>query len=80
MTIAATLTAQGVGAQGLVTSAPIGGTLDIGSAITTTGYRSTSRADAAVDAGHVSVDEVEQGGSGVVVGGSVARGINIAGP
>ena len=78
VTTAGAISAQGVGARGLVTSASIGGTLDIGASITATGYRSTVAPTATTTLGNVSADEVQQGGSAVVVGGSVADGINVA--
>jgi len=77
VTIGAAINVQGVGAQGLVTSAPIGGTLTLGAAISATGYRSTVAPTTLSVLGNVSVDEVEQGGSAVTVGGSVAGGIDI---
>jgi hypothetical protein len=78
VTTAGAISAQGVGARGLVTSASIGGTLDIGASITATGYRSTVAPTATTTLGNVSADEVQQGGSAVVVGGSVADGITVA--
>jgi hypothetical protein len=79
VTIGAGISVEGVGAQGLVTSAPIGGALSIGSSISATGYRSTVAPTTIAVLGNVSVDEVEQGGSAVVVGGSVAGGISVLG-
>jgi len=76
--ITGALNVNGVGAQGLVTSAPIGGSLTLGSAITVTGYRSTVAPTVTSVLGNVSGDEVEQGGPGVTVGGSVAGGITLS--
>ena len=78
VTLTGAISDEGVGARGLVTSAAIGGSLDIGSSITTTGYRSTVAPTTTSILGNVSVDEVEQGGSAVTIGGSVAGGIDVA--
>jgi hypothetical protein len=89
------VSATGVGAQGVVTSAPIGGQLVIGGTITTTGYRSTTgnpastgAAAAAISQGFqapptqtapLAADQLLQGGSGVIVGGSVGGGVMVNG-
>jgi len=78
VSITGAISVLGVGAQGLVTSAPIGGALNLGAAITATGYRSTVAPTTLSILGNVSADEVEQGGSAVTVGGSVAGGITVA--
>jgi hypothetical protein len=70
------ITAQGVGAQALVTSAPIAGSLTIGSNITDTAYRSTT-APTGTTLSTLGADQVEQGGSAVVIGGNVANGITL---
>ena len=79
VTLSSTIAVEGVGAQGVVTSAPIGGALNLDSSISATGYRSTTAPTTLSILGNVSSDEVEQGGSAVVVGGSVANGITLAG-
>jgi hypothetical protein len=78
VTVGSTISDQGVGAQGVVTSAAIGGALTFDSSITSTGYRSTVAPTTLSVLGNISADEVQQGGSAVVIGGSVAGGINIA--
>jgi hypothetical protein len=78
VTIGAPITANGVGTQGLVTSAPIGGALDIDTTITATAYRSTTAPTVAAILDELGPGQVEQSGSAVVVGGSVAHGINVS--
>ncbi len=72
------VSAQGVGAQGVITSAPIAGQLSIDTTVTSTGYRTTVAPTTSSILGNISADEVEQGGSAVVVGSSVGKGINIS--
>ena len=79
VTINGALSATGVGAQGLVTSAPIGGRLLIDSTVTATGYRSTTAPTVVAVLNALGKDQVQQGGSAVVVGGSVANGIDVSG-
>lgn len=78
VSVAGTISAQGVGAQGVVTSAAIGGSLTLSSTISVTGYRATVAPTTLSVLGNLSADELQQGGSAVVVGGSVAGGVNIA--
>lgn len=78
VSITGTISATGVGAQGLVTSAPIGGQLVLGSTITATAYRSTSAPTVASVLNQLGKDQVQQGGSAVVVGGNVASGITVS--
>ncbi len=78
VSVAGAINVQGVGAQGVVTSAAIGGSLTLSSSISVTGYRSTVAPTTLSVLGNVSADELQQGGSAVVVGGSVAGGVNIA--
>ena len=78
VTINSTINADGVGAQGLVTAAPIGGQLVIGSTITATAYRSTTAPTVQAVLNQLGKDQVQQGGSAVVVGGSVANGITVS--
>ena len=77
VTLTGTISVNGVGSQGVITSAAIAGQLGIDSTITATGYRSTVAPTTTAVLGNVSYDEVGQGGSAVVVGGSVAQGIDI---
>jgi hypothetical protein len=79
VTVGSDISAQGVGAQGLVTAAPIGGQLIIGGEITSTGYRTTTAPEVTTILNTLGAGQVQQGGSTVVVGGSVMDGINVAG-
>ena len=79
VTIGGAINADGVGAQGLVTSAPIGGQLTIGSSISATAYRSTTAPTVTAILNELGKDQLQQGGSAVVVGGSVAHGITVSG-
>ncbi|WP_291842619.1 autotransporter outer membrane beta-barrel domain-containing protein [Maricaulis sp.] len=73
-----TISAVGVGSQGVALSSDVGGAVRIGASITTTSYRF---------AGHPSdellpllnTDDTAMSGSGLVVNGSVAGGVYIAG-
>ena len=78
LAITGAISAQGVGAQGVVTSAPIGGQLSVAASITTTGFRSTTAPTATVTLTALGADQMELGGSGVVVGGNVGQGIDVA--
>ncbi|MFI4935538.1 MAG: hypothetical protein ACHP7N_13020 [Caulobacterales bacterium] len=84
VTVSAALNAGGVGAQGLVISSPtagqvttIGGQLAIANTITVTGYRSTTAPTDPTILAKVTADELQQGGSAVVVGGNVQGGIDV---
>jgi hypothetical protein len=82
VSITGAITAQGagnIGAQGLVTSAAIGGGLTIDTTITATGFRTTTAPTVTTTLDDIFKDQVEEGGSAVVVGGNVANGINIQG-
>ena len=79
VSITSAINANGVGAQGLVTSAPIGGQLVIGSTISATGYRSTTAPTVTAILNELGKDQLQQGGSAVVVGGNVAGGITVSG-
>jgi hypothetical protein len=72
------ITSQGAGAQAVVTSAPVSGALIIGSTITNTAYRTTT-APTGTLLTDLQPDQVEQAGSAVVIGGSVANGITLTG-
>jgi hypothetical protein len=78
VTIGAATSVNGVGSQGLVTSAPIAGQLQVANAITATGYRSATAPTDPTTLSKLTADELQQGGSAVVVGGSVGGGIDIA--
>ncbi|HEX3406299.1 MAG TPA: hypothetical protein VHS81_03595, partial [Caulobacteraceae bacterium] len=78
VTVGSAISANGVGTQGLVTSAAIGGQLTIDSSISATGYRSTTAPTVQAVLNQLGKDQLQQGGSAVVVGGSVANGIAIS--
>jgi hypothetical protein len=69
---ASTTTAQGSNAVGVLLGGDIGGSLVIQGTVSSTGYRSTT---APTDVSKLDADDLLQGGSAVVVGGSVAGGI-----
>jgi hypothetical protein len=79
VTVGAQISAQGVGAQGLVTSAPIGGQLFINAAITSTAYRDTSAPSITTILNTLSPGQIGQDGATVVVGGNVADGVTVSG-
>lgn len=78
LTINGTITATGVGAQGVVSNGAVGGALTIGSAITVTAYRSTTAPSTPSVLGFLQAGQLEQGGSGVTVGASVGGGITVS--
>ena len=78
VSISGAIAVTGAGAQGVVTSAPISGQLAISNAVTSTGYRETTAPTNLTTLSDMTADEVEQGGSGLVVGGNVGAGIAIA--
>lgn len=79
VTVDSTVSALGVGARGVVTTAAIGGSLTFGGTVTATGYRSTSAPTIASVLAILGKDQVQQGGSAVSIGGSVAHGIIVSG-
>jgi len=77
VTTAGSISSTGIGAEGIATSAPIGGALSIGSAITTTAYRTTTAPTSTTTLAQLTATQLEQGGSGVIVGGDVGGGITL---
>ena len=71
-----------LGANAVVLSGPVGGSLSIYSALTSTGYGLTTRTTSPTSLNTIqnTASEIQQGGSAVVVSGSVAGGIFLAAP
>jgi hypothetical protein len=78
LTTTGAVTAVGVGAQGIVTTAAVGGEVNIDSTISTSAYRSTTAPSGSLLA-QLNADQVEQGGSTVVIGGNVGAGVLVSG-
>lgn len=76
----ANISATGFGAEGADIQGQVGGALNLSGQITSTGYRSTTRSSSPTVAAQYTALEMEQGGSAVVVGGSVGGGIVISAP
>jgi hypothetical protein len=74
------ISATGYGAQGANIGGTVGGALALSGQITSTGYRATTRSSFPTVATQYTAQEMEQGGSAVVVGGSVGGGIVISAP
>jgi len=72
--VAGTVTAQGQGANAVSIQGDVGGRLTLQGAISSTGYRYTTRPTAAQIA-KLDADDLFQGGSTVVVAGSVGGGV-----
>ncbi|WP_285711632.1 autotransporter domain-containing protein [Erythrobacter oryzae] len=70
--LAGEITVRGAGSQGAVLGGDYGGALRVQSAITTTGYRTTTLP---TDPSKLDADDLLQGGSALVIEGNVARGI-----
>lgn len=70
--LAGEITVRGANAQGAVLGGDLGGALRVQSAITVTGYRSTTMP---TDPSRLDADDLLQGGSALVIEGNVARGI-----
>ena len=75
------VTATGTSSNGLKLTGAIGGRLEIEADVTSTGYGTTTRSSTAATLKKIqnTASEVEQGGSAVVVSGSVAGGIFLSG-
>ena len=76
----ANVSATGFGAQGVNIAGQVGGALAITGQITSTGYRSTSRSNFPTLAVQYTAQEMEQGGSAVVIGGNVLGGVVVGAP
>jgi hypothetical protein len=74
------ISATGFGAQGANIAGQVGGALALSGQITSTGYRSTTRSNFPTLATQYTAQEMEQGGSAVVIGGSVGGGIVVSAP
>ena len=74
------ISATGFGAEGANIEGQVGGALALSGQITSTGYRSTSRSNFPTLAAKYTAQEMEQGGSAVVIGGSVGGGIVMSAP
>ena len=72
------ITARGVGAQGMVINGNVGGTVDISSSISASGYRSVSRPSTPAISSQYTADQLEQGGSAVSIGASIGHGLIIS--
>jgi hypothetical protein len=70
--LAGEITVRGGASQGAVLAGDVGGALRVQSAITVTGYRSVP---APADVSRLDVDDLLQGGSGLVIEGNVAKGM-----
>ncbi|HTX49160.1 MAG TPA: hypothetical protein VME40_07200, partial [Caulobacteraceae bacterium] len=72
------ISATGVGAQGVVVSGSVGGQMVIGATVTTTAYRDTTPPTTQSTLDDLTADQLQQGGSAVVIGGNVAAGVTIS--
>lgn len=79
MTVTA-ITATGVGAKGVVIDGDVGGSVNISSSISATGYRTTTRPTTPVYSTQYTADQLEQGGTAVSVGASIGHGLIISAP
>jgi hypothetical protein len=75
-----TVTATGPGAQAVVINGNVGGGVDVLAALSSTGYRSSTRQTNPTLAGYYTADQLQQGGSALVIGGNVAHGVLISSP
>ena len=75
-----TVSATGPGAQAAIINGDVGGYLDISGALTTTGYRTTTRQTDPLIAALYSQMEMQQGGASLTIGGSIANGLIISAP
>jgi hypothetical protein len=80
LSVGSTITGVGVGAQGLVTSGPVNGAVTIQGTISASGYRSNTAPTNPTTLAGLSADEMEQGGSAVIIGGDVGNGLTIGQP
>ena len=76
----ANISATGFGAVGADIEGQVGGALNLSGQITSTGYRSTTRSSYPTLAVQYTAQEMEQGGSAVIVGANVGGGIVISAP
>jgi hypothetical protein len=71
--------ANGLGAEGAVINGTVGGTVDIAGAVTSTGYRTTARSSDPSLENIYTAQELQQGGSAVIIGGKIQQGVTISG-
>ena len=74
------VSATGYGAQAVSINGNVAGALNIGGFVTSTGYRSTTRSTYPTIATQYTAQEMEQGGSAVSIGASIAGGVIISAP
>jgi len=74
------VSATGIGAQGVVVDGPVGGEVDISGAITATGYRTTTRQTNSAISKLYLAQQMEQGGSAVTIDANVGKGIIVSAP
>ena len=75
-----TVSATGVGAQGVVINGNVGGSVDISQGVVVTGYRTTTRSTNPALAVLYTPDEMQQGGAAVTIGGNLGSGLIISAP
>ena len=79
----AAINVSGVGAQGVVIDGPVGGGVDLTSGVSSTAYRTTTRASNPALSAIYTAQELGlggQNGAGVTIGGSVAKGVIVSAP
>lgn len=74
------VTASGLGAQAVDIEGAVGGTINLGGAISATGYRATSRSSYPTIAAQYTAQEMEQGGAAVTIGANVGGGLILSAP
>ena len=72
------ISSTGVGAEGVVINGAVGGGINISGAITTTGYRLTTRSLNPALTDLYQASELQQGGTAVSIGASVGNGILVS--
>ena len=75
-----TVSATGIGAQGVAINGNVGGSVDISQGVVVTGYRSTSRSTNPTLGVLYTADEMQQGGAAVTIGGNLGSGLIISAP
>ena len=73
-----TVSATGVGTQGVVINGSVGGGVDFFGSVTATGYRSISRGSTPTLEALYTAREMQQGGAAVTIGGNVVKGVLIS--
>jgi hypothetical protein len=78
-----TVSVSGIGAQGVVINGAVGGSVDVAGPVTSTAYRTTTRASNPTLSALYTAQELGSGGqngAAVVIGGSVANGVIVSAP